>query len=91
MQRTPITLKVQEYLTYKKYTPLGPYRKPGPLIVWWSEGGAAVSYEGGTPVTARGGRVLDQVLAEMQGLLKIKDTHRPRTLRWFYAWSKGRS
>ena len=61
-----------------------PYDPTVGLRLWsygGPRGGTAVSYVGGAPVTARGGRVLDQVHAEMQGLLEIKDTHRPRTLR----------
>jgi len=45
-------------LLIRNRTPLGPYRRPilGPRVVL---GGWAFSYERGTPVTARGGLVLD--------------------------------
>ena len=33
-----------------KSSPLGPYIRTIPRVIWWSYGGGAVSYERGTPV-----------------------------------------
>ena len=44
-------LHVQGYLAHKNPPPLlGPYSRTIPRVLWWSNGGGAVSYEQGTPV-----------------------------------------
>jgi hypothetical protein len=37
----------------RKRTPLGPFRRPMPRVLWGSSGGGAFSYERGTPVGVR--------------------------------------
>ena len=65
------------YLAHKKtHTPLGSPQGPKhrPTVVSW---GGRASYERGTPV-------MWAIRRSLQGLLEIKDTHRPRALRSAY-------
>ena len=41
--------EVPLYRCVFKRTPLGPYRRPMPRVLWGSKGGGAVSYEQATP------------------------------------------
>ena len=76
----------------RKRTPLGSYRRPMLRVLGGVLGGWAFSYGRGTPamLSCEVGKIkswpdfglgLSRFQCVLQGLLEIKDTHRPRVLR----------